>query len=274
MKLIIALLLFSSCFADSNWMSVISDRENFQFGDAISEQTHIKMVDLNRIEPTKRMTVRDLLRTSTDKNVLLIIHGYNMSYSHALDQFSLYQDSFAKKYDLIIGYLWPGGNQWWEYRHARRRTLDELPYRLLSTLSQFKAVSKNVDVLAHSMGCRLTLEMLDLARIPLVRNLFLTAPAVSNVSLQLGQRYHQALGNSKHVYVFHSQNDEVASYAFPIVEGERPLGLYGAKHPDLLPYNVTVIDCSHCVDTHSGYANAIFFKSYVKKILNAHKPKL
>lgn len=254
-------------------MPVISDRENFQFGDAISEQTHIKMVDLNRIEPTKRMTVRDLLSSVTDKNVLLVVHGYNMTYSHALDQFTHYQASFEKKYDIIIGYLWPGGNQWWEYRHARRRTLDELPYRLLSTMSQFKAVSKNVDVLAHSMGCRLTLEMLNLARIPLIRNLFLTAPAVSNTALQLGQRYHEAVRNSKHVYVFHSENDEVASYAFPIVEGEKTLGLYGAKHPDLLPYNVTVIDCSHYVDSHSGYSSAIFFQSYVKKILKAHNPK-
>ncbi|MCB1109099.1 MAG: alpha/beta hydrolase [Chlamydiia bacterium] len=269
MRYLLIFLFTCNLYASNNsWIPVISDRENFQFSDAISEHTQIKLVDLNRVGPTQRITVRDLLSSVRGKNLLLITHGFNMTYTYSLDQFTIYHKHFHKKYDQIIGYLWPGGNQWWEYRHARRRTLDELPYRLLATISQLKAVSKNVDILAHSMGCRLTLEMLNLSAIPLVRNLFLTAPAVSSTALQLDQTYHEATHNSKHVYVFHSKNDEVASYAFPIVEGDRSLGLEGAKHPDLLPFNVTMIDCSHCVDSHSGYDNALFFKSYVKKILS------
>ena len=249
----------------------MSDRENFQFSDAISEHTIIKMVDLNRTEPTKKITTKDLLTHVRGKNILVVVHGFNMTYSWSLDQFRSSYENFKDQYDLVIGYLWPGGNQWWEYRNARRLTLEELPYRLLTLMSQFKSLAKNVDFLAHSMGCRLTLETLDLATSPLIRNLFLTAPAVSNISLQLDQRYYNATCNTKHTFVFHSKYDEVSSYAFPIVEGEKSLGLYRPKHPDLLPYNVTSIDCSHCVDSHSGYDNIPFFRGYIKKIIASER---
>ena len=250
---------------------VISDRKSFQLADAISNNTQVKLVDLGRVEPTKPLSTRDLLSNVRDKKVLIVIHGYNMTYTWAIDKFTRYHEDFSNHYDQVVGYLWPGGNQWWEYRRARRRTLDELPYRFLASLSQIRAVAKNVDVLAHSMGCRLILETLSLASLPLVRNLFLTAPAVDQTSLQLGQCYHYGLKNSQRVYVFYSKHDEVSTYAFPIVEGGSSLGRDGCDKFDLLPFNVSLIDCTHSVKEHSGYADSLFVKTYMKKILGTSK---
>lgn len=179
----------------------------------------------------------DVLRRSWD--LVLLIHGYNNDLRagrEAYEGFRLVQreigqvnpDRPATDRSLVDIY-WPGDADWgivsalyypWSIEKARRsaavlaHALDEAV-----TLSGFK----QIDVVAHSMGCRLTLELLkQLRAIPgvLVRRVVFMAGAVPTFVLEPGDdhevraAYDTVLARGA-VSLF-SPDDMVLSLAFPL----------------------------------------------------------
>lgn len=232
----------------------VSDRYDFEDPDKISDNTQQRLVNLSTNESMK-MTTGQLLSQVSGKNVLVLVHGYNNPYDSVLPAYEKYINHTHDAYDLVIGYLWPGGDGRSEYFSARGRVVNEIDVRLLALLTSLNAVAKNIDLYAHSMGCRLSLEALDLANEKLVRNLFLTGAAVDDESLETGERYFGATKNVKDVVVFYSSKDSVVGNWYPLAEFDSGLGHVGSEDPKNLPKNVTAYDVSEYIDFHSDYRN-------------------
>lgn len=247
-------------------LPLVSDRLDFEDPDEISATTNQRILDFSTRQ-IRDSRLPELLNMISGKEVLLFVHGYNNTYEAALSAYTKYTEKTHEFYGQLVGYLWPGGDNGLEYHSARGRAVNDLDLRLLTLLIQMKSVAKSIDIYAHSMGCRVVLEALEMAPGKVVRNLFLTAPAVDNETLEIGERYYNSTLNCDRVVVFHSKEDEVLQYAYQLAEWDKALGYKGPENPEHLPNNVVVIDASKYVDHHSDYRNEEFVFDKIQDLL-------
>ncbi|HET9425597.1 MAG TPA: hypothetical protein VFO55_09510 [Gemmatimonadaceae bacterium] len=146
--------------------------------------------------------------------------------------------------------------------HARK-TAAELRALLLSMPNLLE-----LDLIGHSLGCRLILETLELFRKhgdgPLVRRVCLMAAAVPMEMLEPGGRYHELLRKlsveGTRILVLHSRQDTVLHYAFfagqamagPDERSARPLGREG-PNPLLPGYRGTLDEMQMGGAKHGDY---------------------
>lgn len=205
----------------------------------------------------------DIQKQVSGKRVLLLVHGYNNEFDDVVRAYSLIEDHIGRlmkdKYDLIIGYTWPGGDDRFDYFSAKTRT-GALSPRFQETLRKLHSASTRpaaLDIMTHSMGARLALESLKLLTTRgVVRNLFLMASAVDNESIERGEEYFTANGRVRNSFVFHSKHDQVLSLAYRIAEFDRALGLHGPEDPaDVMQHSThtLVINCKHHINGHGDY---------------------
>jgi pimeloyl-ACP methyl ester carboxylesterase len=201
-----------------------------------------------------RTTPADLLLRSDE--VILLAHGYNNSQSVALASYKAFLQNVGDPLaGSAAGLFWPGDGI--TFRRTTRRSLWHSP--LLSALSYpwqpqraaeaaerlsevmadaIRARSLvgrrplTINVVAHSMGCQLTLELLKLLRVSMragqivIRNLVLMAAAVPRYSVQEHGDLEMALRSAQRTRVFWSKSDRVLSLAFPLGQFlERPFPL-------------------------------------------------
>jgi len=244
----------------------VSDRMDFEDPDRMNQATQQAFVNLSTGERLE-MSNSELLKEASEKNVLILVHGFNNTYSSTLSSYKAYAKHLEGSYDLVIGYIWPGGDNRRDYFSARNRVVSELDLRFLSFLTLMSTVANNVDVYAHSMGCRLSLESIALAPGKVVRNLFLTAPAVDDESLERGERYHGSIANCDQVVVFYSNNDRVLRNVYPFAEWDHALGFDGFENPNAIPANVSQIDSTANVSFHSDYRNEEIIFDHIRGVL-------
>lgn len=206
----------------------------------------------------------DAVRNAVDgKKVLVIVHGYNNEFADIARAYDLIEDQTKKnmktKYDLVVGYTWPGGDDRFDYFAAKTRSGSLAP-RFCENLRQLHSSAtrpKALDVMTHSMGARLTLEALkQLTTTKVVRNLFLTAAAVDNESIEKGEEYFTANGRARNSFVFHSNNDQVLKFGYNVAEWDRALGLNGPENPgDIIKHSKStlVINCKRKINGHGEY---------------------
>lgn len=197
------------------------------------------------------------------KKVLIIVHGYNNEFDDIIRAYDLIEGHTAKqmkgKYDIVIGYTWPGGDSKFDYGAAKRRA-GVLAPRFAENLRQLhssKTRPKSIDIMTHSMGSRLALKALGTLNTKnVVRNLFLTAPAVDNECLEHGEEHFTANSKVGNTFVFHSKRDGTLRFAYAAAEWDRALGLHGPEDPaDIMKHSkhTLVINCKHKIGGHGDY---------------------
>jgi pimeloyl-ACP methyl ester carboxylesterase len=192
--------------------------------------------DISKSEQYAAYLSRDKFFSSLkSQRVLVLIHGFNSTTSDAIKHYEQVSKDVGSSYDQVIYYLWPGGKYGLDkasfgeiernattYSGARERVKDVLKERLASFLSGLRRQTKSIDILAHSMGCRLTLAALSSIPLPpqeqFVRYVYLMGAAVRNQDLDVGHEYYGAGFQCRNIYVFFSRNDPVLRNAFPLGE--------------------------------------------------------
>lgn len=252
---------------------LMSDRGGFWSADSISEYT--EEMQNHKETPVDFETVKD-------QKVLLLVHGYNDSAQEALSTYQTIVEHIEPfdLYDTIIGYLWPGCDEGFEYFSAKTNT-KKLAFRMQSHLQELSQKAAKLDALAHSMGNRLLLEALQLSpqRNVLIRNFYSLAPAVKDKDIELGRPFYPSVLQCEKMFVFHSDRDDVLKYDFFLAEHARALGYEGVDVVSKEPNNVQFVDCTEFVNGHSGYFEAdplydFFNNQQANQTLNVMNVKL
>ncbi|HEY2810251.1 MAG TPA: alpha/beta hydrolase [Rhabdochlamydiaceae bacterium] len=258
-------MLLDLLLASQFWL--MSDRASFWDANKISNHTEF-MQDSN---PKNIILYNKEIK---NKNVLLLVHGYNNNPEEALSTYhlvNLYVSAFKAKaqskfYDLVIGYLWPGDDSPLKYYDAKRH-VSKLAKTMRSHLEILSASAARLDVLAHSMGNRLVLEALNYApsgNKKIVHNFYSLAAAVNDESIEKNEKYYPSTQNCERIFVFYSRNDGVLKWDYSLAERDEALGYEGAKDPMRLPGNVQLINYTNFIGQHSQYFMFLPIYDFIK----------
>jgi esterase/lipase superfamily enzyme len=264
-------MLISLLLATQFW--IMSDRGSFWDADKISDHTEF-VTDSNSENPLDGEHIKG-------KNVLLLVHGYNNDAKHALSKYLLIHNHVSafmdmeqsRFYDLVIGYLWPGYDDRWEYYEAEHNA-EKLSQTMRSHLESLSTSAAKVDILAHSMGNRLILEALNYPSSntrKVVQNYYALAAAVGDESLEKKQTYYPSTENCEKIFVFFSKRDELLKWGYTLAELETALGYDGAKDPNKLPQNVQLLDCTTLVGGHNEYFTVLPIYEFIKHQFLPHR---
>jgi hypothetical protein len=166
--------------------------------------------------------------------VLILIHGYDNSFSDALGSYNAFLDRLGTNFPTYIGqvaeFFWPGD--------FPLRVISVLSYpnqiepaiesaqRLSVYLGNLKGARNGpmeIDLVGHSLGCRVVLELIALwtGGIPpniRLKTVALMAAAVLVRHVEQGGQLRAAARLSDNTLVLHSEGDPVLHWAFPLGE--------------------------------------------------------
>ncbi|WP_165923556.1 alpha/beta hydrolase [Bosea sp. BK604] len=189
-------------------------------------------------------------RPSTERDVLVFVHGYNTSAADAAYRFAqIVYDSGFKGVPVL--FTWPSRGQLLAYPYDRESALysrDFLEANLRAISRDIRA--GNIDVLAHSMGTLLTVETLRQAAIRgdgsfggKLRNVMLAAP-----DLDLDVFKTQMRQIKRPVTVFISADDRALAFSRRFAGDKTRLGALSSKDTqeiaELEKLDVSLIDLS------------------------------
>lgn len=228
---------------------------------------------VTRYGTTYSLDLATLYTYLTGKRIAILIHGYHTDFDGALKAYESLQANMDGKqlpYDVVLGFLWPGGITAAGFDLAVART-GHASTKLQELIMALGPTVKSIDVETHSLGAEVALDALVNMR--WVRNLILTAPAVPNFCLDTTYKVVQQ--NVQQVYVLHSANDSVLKWAFRLATFKKALGLAGPTQLPVFPIGnkrvhvtslnediqglsyqfgiVTAFDLSNSVHEHSDY---------------------
>lgn len=258
-------------------MIMISARNDFWSSTELSDTDEIREVNLNDDSLGDSVDKDEFMKKLDDKKVLLLVHGYNNEEDDVVRAYNIIESNVNSLlrtgngtpiYDIVIGYTWPGGNDSLDYFAAKRRASAVSP-RVNRWIDAMKRKGATIDIMGHSMGCRVSLLALQgkLLLPKMVRNMFLTAAAVNNESIEKGEEYFTSSSACEKVYVFHSKKDDVLNISYRTAELGEALGYSGPENPaDIIESspNVKVINCKNVVFQHGSYKNCAGMYSYIK----------
>lgn len=267
-------------------MLMISARKDFWSSTELSDTDEVREVNLNDDSLGTPVAKDTFLKKLDDKKVLLLIHGYNNEEDDVVRAYNiieknvnnlLHLDSGSPIYDMIIGYTWPGGDDPLNYYSAKRRASAVSP-RVNRWIDDMRSNGATIDIMGHSMGCRVSLlalqEKTQFSK--MIRNLFLTAAAVDNESIEKDEEYYKSACGCDKLYVFHSKNDNVLNISYRTAERDAALGYSGPENPAYIienSPNVKVINCKNVVLKHGGYKDCAGMYSYIKSEFGVNPAK-
>lgn len=257
-------------------MILVSCRMNFDsnelFGD-LQIRSYPKLMQLNRFET---LTEDDLSDVVKDRHLLVLVHGYRNPLAAVASAYGKLESELRRRsmigpgnYDRVLGFLWPGFQTVigffaavpWANRAASC-------FRSLITLLNSSA--HTVDVQTHSLGARTALQAMAFPNEIWIDNLMLTAPAVDDEVLEPQREFNQSLGSCRRCLVYHSSNDRVLKFAYPIGAFDKALGYGGPEHRDVIEAecpDVFVVDASAVVWAHGGYRSSSAVYAHWQRVL-------
>lgn len=219
------------------------------------------------------MTDDDLMQQVAQKNILVLIHGFNNTTHHIQSVFKKieqqYRIFFNSEYDAIIGYVWPGGESEFNYfkskRNARRagRKLRHWIYR-------FSKAQCTIDVIGHSMATIVGYHALQTNKKMKIRNVFSFGAAVSQ-NIFVEESTEQIIQKMDSLYLFHTENDDILKYWFRLVEWQDAVGYSGLKNQNEVISHLeklTIVDCSEVISNHTEYWNSRVIFEFIGKTLS------
>jgi pimeloyl-ACP methyl ester carboxylesterase len=161
----------------------------------------------------------------------LFIHGYNNDQKAASSSYKLFLKLLNQSIQVsakLVGVYWPGAN--WEgplYYMQAIGQADKVALKLAKDLNdKAKALGTlRVDIVAHSLGCRLALATVkELSRILsaegnsglIIGKVVLMAGAVPVRYLEDNTKLKQSLAKVQGTLSLYSENDRVLHWAFPL----------------------------------------------------------
>lgn len=197
-----------------------------------------------------RLTPANLLLDAEE--LVLLIHGYNNSELSAFESYRAFMENLGSGWaSCVSGIFWPGdgstndpdARQVWNsvlfsaisYPLQPRRAEESASYLAdtitLALSARLERANRSgraprnlvLNIVAHSMGCRLALELLKLLRSALrggaplrIRNVALMAAAVPQYDTEFRGSFHLALNTPDKTTVFWSRSDRVLRMTFPL----------------------------------------------------------
>jgi esterase/lipase superfamily enzyme len=275
-------------------MLMISSRRDFwsatEFAD-VDDTRDVVLTDANPASDTP-ISEAELLARVAGQRVLLLVHGYNnteddVSLAYARIEHAI-GTMVAGKYDLVVGYTWPGGALGLSYPIARARANTAGP-RVAPWLTRLARKAASLDVMSHSLGARVMLKALPVApRTPArpVRNLYLFAAAVDNESIERGEEFYDATKRAETTVVMHSKKDKTLAVLYRIGDAVLPwqwfdlfdsaLGYSGPEDPaDIIAHSphVKVVNGKAQDLDHGDYKDHPAVYGYMKSFLVGRRPE-
>jgi len=201
------------------------------------------------------------------RQVLFYLHGFNTPPADALARAAQLQklcDDARKDEVLVVPLIWPTDDDKGVLQDYfdDQRSADASGFafarafgKFISWRDQGVPCLKRINLLAHSMGCRVLREAIqrwnkdDLANgVPMLfRNIFLAAPDLVNETLEPGQPGLLMCHATRNLVVYHSAED-LALHASKMVNlrnaiASRRLGHTGPERMEKVLPNVVSIDC-------------------------------
>jgi len=106
-------------------MYLISAREGFWSDNKLAVRDAIREVDLVGEDPSSPVDEPTFLSEINGKKVLVLVHGYNNEPEDVHRAYATIEGQVAKlvdgAYDLVVGYIWPGGDDPLDYFSAKKR---------------------------------------------------------------------------------------------------------------------------------------------------------
>ena len=261
-------------------MILISARENFWSDTELAVQDRIKEVDLVGKAPSKELTEQDLWSKIGSKKILVLVHGYNNEPEDVHNAYAIIENRILQnkmEYDLVIGYIWPGGDDLTDYFKAKNRA-NALARRFGIWLREMVDHQVIVDLMGHSMGTRVILKSLKTQNKDLARNVFTMAASVDNESIQSGEEFADSVARCKNLHVFHSKYDSILKYMYPLAEWDAALGLVGPENPQDIIHNfapnnsktsnVYVVNCKNLIKKHGAYKRTDNIYNHISNFLS------
>ena len=283
-------------------MLIVSCRKDF---DHDYECANNQIADIDLTDHAEKVDPADILGSVEDRlnsfkpkqKVLLLIHGYNNTFGQVKDAYKVIRDNHQKWtrfHDIIIGFTWPGGKEWFDYEErnesvSRKNSCVVYQFAdLLKKLAASRAV-ESVDTLSHSLGCRISLAAYTKLhkskklrkKLKKSHRQFLTAADVNVKSIMKNQRYFHGSDVTKSCHVFYSNQDEVLS---PLVRGsvesDSALGSRGPKGVENISTNIYGVNCLNVLPfepdnsrivhrrVHSRYKYTKEVYEYIKEIVD------
>lgn len=180
---------------------------------------------------------RGALDARARRECLVLIHGFNNSRGEAAQAYLRFRTAATHHFEPADAYsfdryfgdtFWPGDADYWsvfDYADflvypSAVNTAVQAAREVADLLWQLPNLQR-VDFIAHSLGCRVTLETLLLLRervVPMVGRVCLMAAAVPAEMLEPGGRFYDMLTvlavEGTQFRVLHSTHDTVLHYAF------------------------------------------------------------
>lgn len=261
-------------------MIIVSSRLRLRDSDNFSEKENYYEASFTQggAASVFEKTSDEIKSLLNNKNILLLVHGYNNDFDDVIRSYNIIKKNIEKNninYDFIVGYTWPGGDQRYEYYPAKRRS-SIAAGRLIDLRN--KISPKSIDVMSHSMGCRVVLRALSEmeSNQPIIRYHLAVASAVDDESVEYGERFYDATQKTEATWVFHSKYDNVLKIWYQIGELDTALGLYGPDDKQSIERyskNVKVINCRHHVKEHGEYKKKSEFYKFFRGIVVKDHPK-
>jgi esterase/lipase superfamily enzyme len=243
---------------------IISSRKNFWEPNSFSNSEAVRDIDLMvPNDPGTNISDAELQAAVTGKRLHLLIHGYNNDEAAIRESYGVIETMMstqglvgpAAPYDMVLGYVWPGGELGISYVFAKRRAEKVAP-RVQTLLLSIASVAAALDINTHSLGARVALQALKGVPGKLIRNLFMLAASVDNESIEIGEKFYSSTQACNGAYVFHSKYDEVLKIWFPLGDFDMALGLNGPEDPSAIidhSPNVKVVNCKKVIKKHTAY---------------------
>lgn len=228
------------------------------FGHERMPKGQYRIYEFKKASEGKEAKEKALEDIPTDKDTLLLIHGFNNDFKNVTKAYLDFEKRIrvAGFQDNIVGFTWPSYGQWFQYFGDKEQVEFAAP-ALTRFLQRFhpRLGQKALHANTHSMGTHLLIQALKSypgANIRPINEMTCFAADVTNDVLEKGEIGYRAARRVNRLTSYFNRHDPVLGVsAFANVDGR--LGMNGADEPDLLPDNAFQVDCSTVIEGHSDY---------------------
>jgi len=250
-------------------MFLISTRKRHKdgtFGHQRMAKGKYQVYEFQRASEGKEVQSRKLSDVPVDKDILMLIHGFNNDFEDVTRAYLDFQRRIRRSgfRGNIMGFTWPSYGRWYRFIGDREQVEYATP-AFINFITKFRPMlgQKALYVNTHSMGAYLLIRALtEYSRIDAIPNarpggeLFdevsFFAADVSDDILHPGEDGYDAVNETRRLTSYFSNRDPVLALSL-IVNRDDRLGLNGAERPRRLPKDAFQLNCQTVIDTHSGY---------------------
>jgi esterase/lipase superfamily enzyme len=256
---------------------LISCRKNFDSNIQFSEDVEVRdYPDLADLESFTVLAQDDVIEAVRGQHIALLVHGFRNPFRNVAPAYAKVEKELAKNglvgaagYGVVLGFLWPGFQTPIGFFAAVPYANRAAGY-FRNVLQGLASSARTIDVQAHSLGARVTLQAAAFKDELWIDNLMMIAPAVDNECLEPKKEFNDALDSCRRCFVYYSGKDRVLKIGYRIGQLDRALGLSGPENPEVIERDckqVFVVDCSDVVSDHSGYRGAKEYIAHWKRVL-------